>query len=153
MMTNSTTEKFLKSAQGDKFRFLLAGGINTLFAYALFALGLWILTPAFSFLAMSECSYLLIQWFMWALSVPFSVLTLKYFAFRAKGSYLRQTIRSYAIYLPLQLFASLSLASFSFVLGLHPLIGQLITVFIVALISYLGHKYFTFRQTDTEQLG
>ena len=32
------------------------------------------------------------------------------------------------------------------VLGLHPAIGQLVTVAFTTVFSYLGHKYFTFRQ-------
>jgi len=170
--------KLINGPHGEKIRFLLAGGLNTVVGYTLFALGLWVLTPVFELLYpsnywlldfnywqcgsttpdtieiwcltflvwASEHSYLIIQWITWAISVPFGAFTLKYFAFRAEGSYLRQALRSYLVYLPTQIVASLFLTLFSLVLGLHPLLGQLFTIFIVTIISYLGHKYFTFKQ-------
>ena len=125
---------------GEQVRFLLAGGINATVAYALFALGLWLLTPLFSI----EHSYLLIQWIAWIVSVPFGAFTLKYFAFRASGPYLPQALRSYLVYLPVQLASWGLLAFFTIVGGLHPLVAQLVAMAIATIISYLGHKFFTF---------
>jgi putative flippase GtrA len=164
-------DSLIKGRQGEKIRFLLAGGLNTLIAYALFALGLWLLTPLFAPLTQlvpGECgstsfgfgpifdlkptliwigehSYLIIQWIMWAVSVPFGVLTLKHFAFRAEGPYLSQALKAYLVYLPAQLVSSGVLAFFTLIVGLHPLLGQACALVIAALISYLGHKYFTFK--------
>jgi len=137
--------ELINGVHGEKVRFLLAGGLNTVAAYGLFALGFWLLTPVFSGL---ENSYLLIQWIMWVISVPFGALTLKYFAFRAEGSYWRQLPRAYLVYLPVQLITSGLLALFTLVIGLHPLIGQLLAISIAVVMSYLGHKYFTFRKTS-----
>jgi putative flippase GtrA len=53
--------------------------------------------------------------------------------------------RAYFVYLPLQVLSSLFLKVAVSVFGLPPLIGQLLTVSVAAVLSYLGHKYFTFR--------
>jgi len=175
MKMREAIDSLINGTQGEKVRFLLAGGLNTLLAYGLFALGLWLLTPLFAPLTQlppAECvstmrgflwiddmtpylvwigehSYLLIQWIMWALSVPFGAFTLKYFAFRAEGAYLPQALRAYVVYLPAQLIASGLLAFFTLALGLHPLLGQLFALTIAIIVSYLGHKYFTFRTSTS----
>ena len=175
MKLREIIDSLINGAHGEKVRFLLAGGLNTAVGYGLFALGLWLLTPAFAPLVQlppAECgstmrhflwiddvtpqlvwvgenSHLLIQWIMWAISVPFGALTLKYFAFRAEGAYLPQALKAYVVYLPAQLVTSGLLAFFTLVVGLHPLLGQLFAIVIAVIISYLGHKYFTFRTSTS----
>ena len=168
-------DSLISGTQGEKVRFLLAGGLNTVLAYGLFALGLWLLTPVFAplaYLPPAECestmrhflwiddvtayllwigehSHLLIQWIMWVLSVPFGAFTLKRFAFRAEGAYLPQALKAYVVYLPAQLITSGLLTFFTLVLGLHPLLGQLFALTIAIIVSYLGHKYFTFKPSTS----
>ena len=165
-------DKTLNGVHGEKLRYLIAGGFNTVAAYLLFALGLWLLTPLFGSLVqlvpdpdtplhisavwlipdpnypvhnwIAANSHLIIQWIMWFLSVPIGAATLKYFAFRAPGPYLPQAVRSYGIYLPMQIVASLLLAFFTLVMSMHPLLGQALTIFVTTIMSYFGHKYFTF---------
>jgi len=171
-------DSLLNGAHGEKFRFLLAGGVNTIAAYLLFALGLWLLTPVFAPLTLidssywqygsttpfpfdelpfligavpalkwiGENSYLVIQWIMWVIGVPLAAANLKYFAFRAEGPYLPQALRAYLVYLPMQVVTFLFLAFFTLVLGMHPLLGQLFALGIATIMSYFGHKYFTFKQ-------
>ena len=168
-------DSLINGTHGEKVRFLLAGGLNTVVGYGLFALGLWLLTPVFAPLAhlspaecgstmrdflwvddmtphlvwVGEHSHLFIQWIMWVLSVPFGALTLKYFAFRAEGAYLPQALKAYVVYLPAQLVTSGLLAFFTLIVGLHPLLGQLFAIVIAVIVSYLGHKYFTFRTSTS----
>jgi len=139
---------------GEKVRFLIVGAWNTVFSYALFALLLYVLEPVLAPLAQSENVaiqwigvhyYLLVQWLTWIVSVPQSTLMLKWLAFRSKGHWLSEIGRAFFVYLPLQAFSSLMLWLFSGVLGIPPLLGQLITVSINAVLSYLGHKNFTFK--------
>jgi len=145
MKLRELISELFNGKHGEKLRFLVAGGFNTAVGYGLFALGLWLLTPVFAGI---ENSYLLIQWIMWVISVPLGAFTLKYFAFRAEGSYWRQALRAYLVYLPAQLVTFALLALFSTVMGLHPLLGQLFALSIAVIISYLGHKYFTFKNVD-----
>ena len=145
----------------EPIRFLLAGGLNTLVGYLLFALGLVALTlPLRSVTGwVGEHYYVIIQWIMWAISVPFGAFTLKYYAFQSEGAYLPQALRSYGVYLPAQLLSSVLLIVFMRLLRdffpalshtIYPidvtvLIAQLGTIVFATVVSYLGHKYFTFR--------
>jgi putative flippase GtrA len=151
---------------GEQFRFLAAGGVNTVVGYGLFALGYWLLNPLFAPLAgagsasmgsashsglsvwIGQHSYAVIQWITWVCSVPFGAFTLKYFAFQSPGPYLPQAARSYLVYLPAQLVSNLLLILFVSRFHLHPLVAQLLTICIATVISYLGHKFFTFRKPD-----
>jgi len=102
------------------------------------------------------------------LSVPFGAWTLKYYAFQSGGPYLPQALRSYVIYLPAQLLSSALLLLFARLftswsaLSLSPLavgertvdpiilIAQLCTIFFATIVSYIGHKYFTFRPQSSK---
>jgi len=104
---------------------------------------------------------------MWAVSVPFGAFTFKYYAFQSKGPYLPQALKSYAVYLPAQLLATALLFAFvrlftswlgetilPITIGeraISPivLIAQFCTIFFTTIVSYLGHKYFTFRPQVT----
>jgi len=140
---------------GEKLRFLVVGVWNTFFSYVLFAAMLWLLRPVLQPLSTSEYAlvawvgehyYLVVQWLSWVIAVPQSTTALKYLAFRSKGHLPSEIGRSFFVYLPMQAVSSLLLWLFSGVLGIPPLLGQLFTVGFSAVMSYLGHKYFTFRQ-------
>jgi len=139
---------------GEKLRFLVVGAWNTLFSYALFAVLLYLLGPILKPLALSENTlvqwigahyYLVVQWLAWVVAVPQSTLTLKWLVFRSKGHWLSEIGRAFFVYLPMQGLSTVMLWLFSGVLGMPPLLGQFLTVGIAAVLSYLGHKNFTFK--------
>jgi len=155
MVTKTEQLRAVYDVHGEKFRFLVVGMWNTLFSYVLFAGMLWLLRPVLQPLSSSEYTlvawvgehyYLVVQWLSWIIAVPQSTLALKYLAFRSKGHWLSEIGRSFFVYLPLQAFSSVMLWLFSGVLGIPPLLGQLFTIGISAVLSYLGHKNFTFKQ-------
>ncbi len=142
---------------GEPIRFLVVGGWNTAFSYALFAVMLWGLEPLLAPLSGSDVAttawvgehyYLIVQWLAWAIAVWQSTWTFKVLVFHSKGHFLAEVWRSYFVYLPLQGFSSLSLWLLVSKAGLHPLAGQLVTVGVAAVLSYVGHKYFTFKATE-----
>jgi putative flippase GtrA len=144
----------LYDAHGEKLRFLIVGGWNSVFSYGLFALLLWLLEPVLAPLAVSSSPalafigrnwYVAVQWLSWVLSVPQSTITFKYLVFHGKGHVFSEIGRAFFVYLPLQVLSSLFLKITVSVFGLPPLLGQLLTVSVAAILSYLGHKYFTFR--------
>ena len=107
---------------------------------------------------------------MWVITVPFGAFTFKYYAFQSEGRYLPQAIKAYAVYLPAQLLSSVLLVTFVrlFTLRLgesvglitiagrtiNPLvlISQLCTILFATVVSYLGHKYFTFRSAPSSEI-
>lgn len=139
---------------GEKLRFLVVGGWNTVFSYALFAGMLVVLGPGLRDLAGSPSAplrwvgehwYLAVQWLSWIVAVPQSTTALKYLAFHSKGHLGSEIGRSFFIYLPMQGLSSVSLLLLVKYAGMQPLLGQLLTIGVSAVLSYLGHKYFTFK--------
>jgi len=132
---------------GEKLRYLIVGIWNTVFSYAMFwlAIKLFSVPIEVSFGLGPKSVALLLQWAAWVLAVVQSTVTMKYFAFRSKGHLGRQILRAYFIYLPAQGLSSLILWAGMQFLGLPALVAQLAAVFVTTIISYFGHKYFTFR--------
>jgi len=145
----------------EPVRFLLAGGVNTLFGYLMFTLGFFALSLPLQAVGglITQHYYLIIQWAMWVLSVPFGAFTFKYYAFQSQGAYLPQALRSYSVYLPAQLLASIllvvflrlihatwpTLAAQRYPFDVTVLVAQACTLVFSTTVSYLGHKYWTFR--------
>lgn len=126
----------LYERHGEKLRFLIVGVWNTAFSILLYNILL---------LVFGHKNYLLVFWAAWVVAVLQSTATMKYFAFRRGGHFWRQAGRAYFIYLPAQGLSTLLLWLGVTVLHLSPPVAQLITVFFTTILSYLGHKYFTFR--------
>lgn len=141
-------------AHGEKPRYLIVGGLNTLISYGLFvallaSLGTWLQTFSGSSSGLVSVVgvhyYLVVQWVAWVLSVPVSTLMMKRFVFRSKGHRVRQIGRAYLIYLPAQGLATVLLWLTVQVIHLSPQLGVIVTVAITTVLTYVGHKYFTFR--------
>jgi putative flippase GtrA len=143
----------LYDRHGEKLRYLAVGVWNTLLGYVVFLLALKVFGPPLQTLDgqlgvagwIGHYYYLVIQWAVWVFLVVNSTVTMKYFAFRSKGHLLHQIGRAYLVYLPAQGISTVVLWFTVKVLGLSPALGQLITIAIATVFSYLGHKYFTFR--------
>ncbi|MDO8848041.1 MAG: GtrA family protein [Coriobacteriia bacterium] len=138
----------------ERVRYLAVGGWNTLFGYLLFLFMLWLLggpvgslesssVPAIKWIGREY--YLIVGWVGWVFAVAQSTATMKYLVFRKGGSFWRQTFRAYFVYLPSQFIGTGLLWFVVRVVGLSPQIGALVNTAIVTVVSYLGHKYFTFR--------
>lgn len=144
----------LYDEHGDKLRFLVVGGLNTAIGYVAFIVMLAVLGEVLKPLAGSpnevlarvgRAYYLVVQWVTWVLMVPVSTTTIKYLVFRSPGNWVVQSLRGYVIYLPAQGLSSLILFLAVKVAHLSPQAGQLLAIGFSAVMSYLGHKYFTFR--------
>lgn len=150
----------LARTHAEKIRYLFVGVMNTAIGYGLFALMLWALTEPLKSLSGSaspslayvgDYYYLIISWTNWVLCVPISTLTMKYLAFRSPGHPARQILKAYFVYLPMQGIGSLLLWLSVHFVGLPPLLGQFLTIFVTTIFSYLGHKYFTFSAPGPKQ--
>lgn len=160
-MSLSLTERFY--AQPEPVRFLAVGVGNTAFNYVLFTGLLYALEPLLTPLATSGLAlgttlgtaaawlgshyYLSAQIIAWILTIPVSTYTMKRFAFRRNGSYWKQVVRSFGVYLPAQGVELATIWAIVSVGGFHPLIGKAGAVVLATTMSYLGHRFFTFRGT------
>ncbi|MRS12099.1 MAG: GtrA family protein [Actinobacteria bacterium] len=138
----------------ERVRYLAVGGWNTLFGYLLFLLMLATLGKPVSSLESSGVPlihwigreyYVIVGWVGWVFAVMQSTATMKYLVFRKGGSYWKQVFRAYFVYLPSQFLGSALLWFVVRVVGLSPQVGALVNTVIITVVSYLGHKYFTFR--------
>jgi GtrA-like protein len=145
----------LYDAHGEKLRYLLVGMWNTALGYVVFVLALKLVGPSLQSLEGSENAlvsllghyyYLVIQWGVWVIMVVHSTITMKYVAFRSPGHLGKQIVRAYGVYFPAQMLSAFILWLTVKIFGLPPAVGQLITIAFATVFSYLGHKYFTFRQ-------
>jgi putative flippase GtrA len=152
--TASAKLKNIYDAHGEKLRYLVVGVWNTAFSYLLFAIFIRLFAGPIEAAwpkVDTKLVAIVLQWASWVLAVVQSTVTMKYFAFKSKGSLAKQVFRAYFIYLPAQAIASAILWVAMLVLVPHigsrpgALVGQLFAVFITTIFSYFGHKYFTFR--------
>jgi putative flippase GtrA len=132
-------------AHGDKLLFLVVGGVNTVFAYLLFAVmlyGVELVVPTV------RTNWILVDVVLvasWLVAVTFSWATFKLFVFRTRGTNMvREWARAYLVYAPslaMNLGVMAALVGFFHV---PPLLGQAGWAVFMAFYSYFGHKWFTF---------
>ena len=123
------------TAHDEKIRFLIGGAWNTAFSYALYV--------SFLFL-FGSTHYLLLSAVTWVITVVQSWAVLRVFVFRSHGRWPRELGRAYLVYGPTYLLNLAILWVCVHFAGLPPFLGQAIALLLVTVVSYLGHKYFTF---------
>ena len=126
-----------KLRESQKFRFVLVGAANTVFGYLLFA-GLLLAVGDEFYAFVGVVSHLV------ATTVSFELNRSYVFGSRnrAWGEYLR-----FQMTCTLVLAMNLALlVAFVELLGWPVLVAQAVCLCFVAVSSYIGHKYFSFRQ-------
>lgn len=131
-------------------RYLLVGGFNTLFGYALFALLNW------AFTGMGSYSYMYAAVLGNLIAISVAFLGYKWFVFRTHGNYLAEWIRCLGVYGTSMLIGLAGLPILVTILRRHlhqpelaPYIAAAIMVPVTVLFSFLGHKNISFRQKLT----
>ena len=156
-MSSLVREVARHAPPGQVVRFLIVGAWNTLFAYALFALLTYLLTPLISlpYLAAMTASAL-----GTVVCITVSFVCHKLFVFRTRGNFLKEYLRAFVVY------GGTSVAGFV----LLPILMTVLNCFVTPLtavpylaggilmagtvvVSFFGHKRYTFAQdtiVDTE---
>lgn len=80
----------------------------------------------------------------YVIGISQAYLCYKFLVFRTKGNYLREYLRFYLVYGIAFLFNLAMLPFFVEVLKISPIISQGVIVLLTVIISYLGHKRFSF---------
>lgn len=120
----------------EKLRFLLVGGFNTVFAYGVFA-ALYELAGLHYNLALT------IQYFI---TVNFSFVTMRYYVFRSQGIWRVEYVKAVSVYVGMYFFNAFALNFFVRILDIYPLLGQALYLVISTVLTFVLHKYFSFRQ-------
>jgi putative flippase GtrA len=123
------------SPHEEKLRFLVVGGWNVLFSRGV----LWLLAVG----VVGAKQVLLFA--NWVIAVTHNLFSFKLLVFRTKGHWLREYARMYVTYSGMFVVESLMVQAISAWLGWSLVLSKLPTLAVVTVMSYLGHKYFTFR--------
>lgn len=113
-------------------KFVLVGVLNTIVGYSAF----YILSYFYYYLIALIVSHFI--------GVTHSYLWNKYWTFRTQKNQLAEFIRFNMVYLVVLIANILILGFLVDVLKFNPRIGQLIVLPITTMISYFGHKYWSF---------
>ena len=117
----------------QEIRFLFVGGLNTLVGYGLYAIFL-----------MLNVNYLIANTLSTVLGVLHSYLWNRFFTFKSKEKAGKEIVKFVSVYIISYLLGTATLFCFTSLLQLSPYIAGFINLFITTLISFFGHKYFSF---------
>lgn len=135
--------KALLRKHEQKIRYLLVGGWNTVFSYATFALLYFLLASSIHYIALLVVNYII--------GITNAYICYKFLVFKTRGNYLREYIRFYVVY-GFAFFLNIALLPiFIEVFKLHPLISQAFILFFIVIISYTGHKNYSFKTGNQPQ--
>ena len=121
----------------EKIRFLVTGGWNTLFGYFSFIL-------LYSLFA-SAVHYMLLVVISNLLSITNAYISYKTFVFKTKGNFLKEYSRFYVVYGASFLASLILMPALIELLHIHPYLAQAIMITFTVIISYFGHKSFSFK--------
>jgi putative flippase GtrA len=131
----------LHSLHGQKLRFLVAGGLNTLVGLAAF--------PAlYFFLEPLALGYMVILAISQSFCIGFSYLTNKFLVFKTEGGYVGESLR-FAVFHLGYLILNLVVLRFCVEnLGFSPVPSQLGFAVLVIITSYIWHSRITFSRRE-----
>jgi putative flippase GtrA len=122
----------------EQILYLVVGGWNTVFGY-----GVW---AVLQYLLGSHVHYLVVVVLSWPLAVLNAYLGYRFVVFHSQGSLLAELPRFSLVYLA-TLIANLGMLPLALnALPLNIYVIQALFTAGVVVVSYLGHKYFTFRR-------
>lgn len=119
-------------------KYLIAGGYNTVFGFAVFT-GLY-------FLLKSELHYLGIAIIAQVINITNSYVVYRFFVFKSRGRIIEEYFRIYIVY-GISFILGIALLTLLVELaGLHPVLAQFFVIIITVIVSYIGNRRFTFNQ-------
>ncbi|GAB3605492.1 hypothetical protein GCM10027413_09010 [Conyzicola nivalis] len=128
----------------ERVRFVLVGGVNTLLGYGLFA--------AFWLTVGDRIGYLGSLYASYAVAIVAAFLLHRRFTFRVNGtgSVVVDFLRFASVHLVALIINTVALPLLVEGAGMYPLAAQAIVVVVTTLVSYFGHKLFSFRRAAHE---
>ena len=135
----------------QKLRFLLVGGFNTVFAYAVFFALYWLFITLniwdFDKIVISNVA-LVVQYFI---TINLSFVTMRYYVFQSHENQKKELLKAWSVYVGL-LFINAPVISFLIWLGIHPLLAQALYLTFSTIITFLLHKYYSFRKVEPSDI-
>ena len=119
----------------QKIRFLLVGGYNTVFSYALYAL--------FIYMSISAQIALFLSFLFSSLN---SYMTQKFYVFNTKGNYIKEYIKCLFTWFGSYIINAILLESLMHFGGLNAYLAEFIALVLITVYSYIALKYFAFKE-------
>jgi putative flippase GtrA len=134
--------------------YLVIGVANTIFGYSSFAVLNKVLTPHMPY------AYILVGPIANVINITFSLLNYKWMIFKTKGNYIREWLRCAAVSGGGIIVGTVSLPTLVFLIhyltpfeASAPYIGWAILLAASTLMSFIGHRRFTFAQATPGPVG
>lgn len=122
----------------QRVRFLMVGGTNTVVGFVLYSL-LWLtLGHVITYFGALYGSY--------ALASILAFFLYRRFVFHVTGNAWAMFLRFQSVYIVSLVINTLALPLLIEVLGWNPLVAQFAITFVTTMVSYVGHKFFSFRR-------
>lgn len=121
-------------------RFLFVGGLNTLVGYGIYALLVYI-----------GVNYLLANTISTIIGIAHSYLWNRFFTFKSKNKAIKEITKFVSVYIVSYLIGMCTLFIFKDKLNISAYIAGLINLVITTLISYFGHKYYSFKKDEIDK--
>ena len=125
----------LKVINKNKVKYIITGIWNTGFSYLVFMA---------LYYFFSNTNYIFILCISQVIGITNAYIVYKFIVFKTKGNYLKEYFRFYLVYGFSLLLNFLLIIIFVDFWNMNPLVAQGIIAFIVALIGYFGHSFFSF---------
>ena len=133
----------------EKLRFLLVGGFNTVFAYSLLTFLDWgfgkINSQAgwgFPDVGVANAA-LLVQYII---SINLSFITMRYYVFRSHGDWRKELAKAWSVYIFIYLINAPIMSFLMLMFVLEAWQAQAIFLIFSTIITFLLHKYYSFRK-------
>lgn len=133
----------------EKLRFLLVGGFNTVFAWSVLTCLDWLFNQindaaswGFSEISVANAA-LVVQYII---TINFSFMTMRYYVFRSHGNIYKEWIKAWSVYIFIYLINAPSMSFLMWAFGLKAWQAQGIYLIFSTIITFILHKYYSFRQ-------
>lgn len=125
----------------QQIRFLFVGVLNTIVGYGGYAL---LLVFGLNYFYANTISYII--------GIIHSYIWNKKFTFKSRDKSILEVVKFVGVYLLNYLIGLASLSLFVKIFGINEYIAGALNLFVTTLISYFGHKYFSFSKSNKGDL-
>jgi putative flippase GtrA len=126
----------------ERVRFTIVGGINTAVGYGLFALFYLLFGKWIGYIASLYASYFFATLLAFYLHRRFT------FRVAGTGSLLMDFLRFQGVYVIALIINTVALPLLVELAHMHALVAQALIVILTTVLSYVGHKFFSFRRAE-----
>lgn len=123
----------------DKIRFLIIGCLNAGISYIIYALAIFLL---------GQEHYQLCVVLQWVLSSPISYLNQKFFVFCTRGNYIKEYFKCWCTWIISMILNNIILELLMRYVWKNAYFEQIISTFIVSILTYVLFKYFAFHKKE-----